>query len=116
MDRIEDIDMWYVKLPADEQRRWGHPNSIRKNCPRHLLSGGKGHNKPPKKGKKKAASTAEEDRLRQIMITIITEFVAPHNPERAKELLKQIYPGGDPNDSLDGLLGDSEDDSDDREE
>jgi hypothetical protein len=108
MDSIEDISLWYAALPAADKLRWTHPQSIVKNAPRHLVAGGRGHNKPKKTGQKKRASSAEEDRLRQILIAIIEEFVRPSNPQRADELLKQVYPAGDPNDSLDDLTGDDE--------
>jgi hypothetical protein len=74
--------------------------------------GGKGGNKPPRKiatPKRRRPSTAEEDRLRQVLIAIINEFVAPVDPQRAAALLKQLYPEGDPNDSLDGMLDDAQD-------
>ena len=35
---------------------------------------------------------------------IITEFVRPQNPARADELLKQVFPEGDPNDGLVGIF------------
>jgi hypothetical protein len=109
-DQIEDISLWYAKLPAEEKLRWKHPQTVAKHCPAHLLKGGAGGNKPPRKMpvKKKRASTAEEDRLRQILIMLVNEFVMPMNPQRAAELLKGLYPEGDPNDSLEGI-GDNED-------
>jgi hypothetical protein len=111
MDGIEEVDAWYATLPAADQLRWKHPDAIAKHCPKHLLAGGKGHNKPKKIDQKKRASSAEEDRLRQILIVIINGFVVPVNPQRAAELLKQIYPEGDPNDSLVGALDAAEDDA-----
>jgi hypothetical protein len=59
----------------------------------------------------KSMSTVEEDRLRQILIAVINEFVAPVNPQRAAELLKLLYPEGDPSDSIDGLLDRADDDA-----
>jgi hypothetical protein len=120
MDRIDEIADWYASLAPTDQMRWKHPDSIVKHCPQHLLAG-KGHNKPPRKigtGRPKRASTAEEDRLRQILILLINEFVAPVNPRRASELLKQVYPEGDPNDSIAGMLdeSDAEAESEDGEE
>jgi hypothetical protein len=33
MDRIEDIQEWYITLEANDQLRWKHPDSIVKHCP-----------------------------------------------------------------------------------
>jgi hypothetical protein len=48
---------------------------------------GRMRNVPKAKGKRKRAATAEEDRLRQILLALINEFVMPVNPERAGELI-----------------------------
>jgi hypothetical protein len=77
-----------------------------------MLAGGGGHNKPVKKaGKKKKAPTAEEDRLRRLLLALIKEFVLPANPERGKQLLGALYGEGDPNDSLEGLYAEPDDES-----
>lgn len=105
MDRLDEICDWHKTLPANDQLRWKHPDFIAKHCPKHLLEGGlREHNKPKKTSQKKRASTAEEDRLRQLLLVIITEFVRPQNPARADELLKQVFPEGDPNDGLVGIF------------
>src|SRR5262249_35889356 len=33
MDRIDDIQEWYITLEANDQLRWKHPDSIVKHCP-----------------------------------------------------------------------------------
>jgi hypothetical protein len=33
MDRLEEIGDWYKTLPANDQLRWKHPDSIAKHCP-----------------------------------------------------------------------------------
>jgi hypothetical protein len=106
-DRIEDIDLWYVRLTVDDQIQWKNPQTIAKHGPQHLLVG-MGHNKPKppsKTGKRKRASSAEEDRLRMVLIAVINEFVMPVNPQKAAELLAQFYPSylPGPDDSLNGL-------------
>jgi hypothetical protein len=112
-DRVEDIDIWYASLKPEEKLRWKHPQSIVKHCPNELLSTPR---KGPSAKKKKAAGkkkkgNPEADRLRALLIEIITEFVMPANPERAKELLTMLYQE-DPNDSLHGAFGDDEDEND----
>ena len=104
-DNIEAIDVWYGGLPATDRLKWKHPQAIAKHAPKYLLAGGlRGHNKP-KTGKKKSASSAEEDRLRALLIALIREFVAPTNPQRADALLALVYPAGEHeiNDSLEGI-------------
>lgn len=114
MDRIDDVRDWYITREVNDQLRWKSPDAVVKNCPKHLLAGGmRGHNKPKPIGKKKRASSAEEDRLRTILIQIITEFVRPANPQKADQLLHQIYPAGDPNDDLGDLADRDSDDADD---
>jgi hypothetical protein len=66
-DRIEDIDIWYGGLPATDRLKWKHPQAICKHAPKHLIAGGKGHNRPKTTGRKKPASSAEEERLRQLL-------------------------------------------------
>jgi hypothetical protein len=105
MDSIEDISVWYVALPAADKLRWTHPQSIVKNAPRHLVAGGKGHNKPKKTGKKKPLIDAEIERLKALLIKVI-QRLAKYEPE-AMQLLDQITPQ-DPDDSLDDLTGDRE--------
>jgi hypothetical protein len=68
---------------------------------------------PKKTGKKKPVSTANEELLRAILIIVTREFVMPTNPQRASELLKQVYPPDDFNDRLDDIGIDSDADSDD---
>ena len=106
-DRIEEITLWYASLPGPDKDRWKHPDAIAKHCPQQLLEG-RMRNVPKGKGKKKRAATAEEDRLRQLLLALIYEFVMPVNPERARELIKLVYPEGDPNDSISDVAADVE--------
>ena len=71
------------------------------------------HSQPKKTGKKKPVSTANEELLPAILIIVIQEFVMPTNPQRASELLKQVYLPDDFNDRLDDIGIDSDADSDD---
>ena len=102
MDHIEDIDLWYAALPAEQQLRWTHPQTIRKNCPQHFVGGGKGHNRPPvkSKGKKLKGDTAEVTRLKALLIQVVRRLMK-HEPEAAA-LLEQLYPE-DPSDPVDDL-------------
>jgi hypothetical protein len=112
-DNIEEINIWHAALPANDRLKWKHPQAIAKHCPKHLLAGGqRGHNKPKRVGKKKTASSTEEDRLRKILVALIREFVMPANPQRADALLKLVYPGGeeDLDDDLDDIGRDRDDD------
>jgi hypothetical protein len=73
MDRIDDIAVWYAGLSSNDQLRWKHPDTIAKHCPPEYLSSGIGHNQPkpnqPKPtGKKKRPETANEERLRNIIL------------------------------------------------
>jgi hypothetical protein len=96
-DRIEDIDLWYAALPTPDKLRWKHPDSIVKNCPRHLVDGGmRGHNKP-KRALKKTFLNPEIERLRALLIKVIKRLVK-YEPD-ARELLDQINPA-DPDDSV----------------
>jgi hypothetical protein len=110
MDRIEDIDRWYFALPSHEQRRWSHPNSVRKHAPKHLLSAGRGHNKPPKIKKPKPVVSAEIERLKAMLLQVIKRL-AKYEPE-AIDLLDQVQPPSDPSDSLEGSILDASDDGD----
>jgi hypothetical protein len=55
-----------------------------------------------------AGRPAEEDRLRQILLALIHEFVMPVSPERTRELIKLVYPESDPNDSISDVAADVE--------
>jgi hypothetical protein len=99
MDSIEEITQWYMTLPASDQMRWKHPDAIAKHCPRHLVAGGKGSNKPP--GKKKPAFSAEVERLKALLIKVIKRL-AKYEPE-AVELLDQVQPADEPNDEIGDL-------------
>jgi hypothetical protein len=100
MDAIEDINVWYAGLEPDEQMQWKHPQSIVKHAPRNLVDGGRGHNKPKPKGRKKRAATIEEERLKALLIQVIKRL-AKFDPS-ALDLLDQIHPA-DPDDSVDDL-------------
>jgi hypothetical protein len=39
MDSIDEICDWYITLPASDQLRWKHPDSIVKHAPKHLRWG-----------------------------------------------------------------------------
>jgi hypothetical protein len=104
VDHIDEIDQWHATLSVWEKERWTNPQTICKHCPKHLLAG-RGHNRPPlRRSKAKKKGNPEADRLRAILIAIITEFVMPTDPGRAKTLLASLYPDEEgPNDSLDDL-------------
>lgn len=106
MDNVEDISIWYEALPASEQLRWKHPDAIAKHCPRNLVAGGFGGNKPKAKSAKKRVVSAEEERLRALLIKVIKQL-AKFDPE-ALELLDQVTPPGDPDDDLDDVFPDQE--------
>jgi hypothetical protein len=109
MDRIEDIDIWYATISTEDKMRWKSPDAIAKHVPKNLLAGGGGHNRPKPKGKKKPASTANEERLRAILIAVIREFVMPANPQRGSELLAELYSDeADLNDDI-ADIGETED-------
>lgn len=104
MDRIDDIRDWYIALPAADQLRWKHPDSIVKHCPRHLLSAGGGHNKPKKKqGPKKPLVNVETERLKKLLIQVIRRLMK-YEPEAA-ELLDEVMPAENAplDDSLDDI-------------
>jgi hypothetical protein len=104
MDRIDDIRDWYIALPASDQLRWKHPDSVAKHCPRHLLSGGGGHNKPKKKqNPKKPLVSAETERLKKLLIQVIRRLMK-YEPEAA-ELLDEVMPADNAplDDSLDDI-------------
>jgi hypothetical protein len=94
MDRLDEIDVWYASLSADEKMRWKHPDAIVKHAPKHLVAGAmKGDNKPPAapaKDKKKPAVSAESERLRALLIEVIKRL-AKYEPE-AMALLDQVMP------------------------
>jgi len=116
-DRVEDVTHWYLGLSGPDKFRWKHPQTVVKHCPKHLLTDNQcGHHKQPKKpGKKKRGASAEEDRLRALLLEVIAEAEAgPITPQRAAELRKQIWPAGEEmNDSLNGLFDEDKNDDDD---
>jgi hypothetical protein len=68
-----------------------------------VASGLPGHNKP-KTGKKNLGSTAEEERLKALLIKVIKRL-AKHEPD-ALDLLDQVTRQDDQlDDSLDGVCG-----------
>jgi hypothetical protein len=99
MDSLDEISAWYYALPSSEKLQWKHPRSIAKHAPRHLVEGGKGHNKPRRK-RTKPASSPEVERLKVLLVQVIKRLLK-YEPEAA-ELLDQISPA-DPNDKLDDL-------------
>jgi hypothetical protein len=100
MDRLEEISLWYETLDPQQRLRWKHPEAILKNCPRHLVAGGRGHNKPPAK-LKKPPTHPEIERLKALLLAVIKRL-AKHEPS-AIELLDQVNPPADPDDGLAGL-------------
>jgi hypothetical protein len=101
MDNLEQISVWYAALPPADQLRWKHPQSIMKHAPRNLVEGGKGSNRPKKKGEKKPLTSAEIERLKALLIQVIKRLIK-YEPE-ARDLLDQVNPPGEPNDSLDDI-------------
>jgi hypothetical protein len=101
MECISEVDVWYAGLDTNQKSRWNHPTTIVKHCPKQYLKGGmRKHNKPPKKDKKKPTVTFETERLKALLIEVITRL-AKYEPD-AMTLLKQIYPT-DPDDNIDDL-------------
>jgi hypothetical protein len=109
-DNIEEVTAWYFsdKVSDADRSRWKHPDTIAKHCPQNLLAGF-GKNKPrAASGKpvKKRGSSAEEDRLRQLLLKA-ANALKPHNPSLAAELFENLYPVGagepDPDDGFEGL-------------
>ena len=103
MDSIPELKVWYASLPAADQLRWKHPESIVKHAPRNLVDGGKGHNRPPKgrQGRRKAVSPIEYERLKAIAIQVIKRQIK-HEPE-AVNLLDEVNPPDLPDDGVDDL-------------
>ena len=102
MDRLDEIDQWYAaQVSTADKLRWRHPTTIAKHCPKHLLSGGmRGHNKPPSKGQKKPAVSAETERLKALLIKVIKRLMK-YEPD-ASDLLDQIH-ATDPDDRVDDV-------------
>jgi hypothetical protein len=103
MDHIDELNIWYAGLPADDKMRWKHPDSVAKHAPKHLVGGGAGGNQPKPKAKKKPAVSAETERLRAILVQVIKRL-AKHEPD-ALALLDQVMPasGADFDDPLDDI-------------
>jgi hypothetical protein len=59
-DSVEEVSAWYASLAPADQLRWKHPEAIVKHCPKHLIAGGRGHNKPPRKPSAKKPITSFE--------------------------------------------------------
>jgi hypothetical protein len=77
--------------PVEDKLRWKHAEAIAKHCPKFLVKGGMGDNKPKKaKGPKKPQVTAETERLKVLLIQVIKRL-AKHEPD-ALELLDKIMP------------------------
>jgi hypothetical protein len=91
MDNIEQIDGWYSALPAEDKLRWKHPDSVVKHAPRHLVTGGKGDNKPKPKKKKKPATTVETERLRSALVDTI-QTLTPYDADAAARHMANIMP------------------------
>jgi hypothetical protein len=104
MDHIDDIDSWYGALAAEDKLNWNNPQTICKHAPKHLVNR-TGGNKPPagagKKGKSKKGNP-EAEKLRALLIRIITQWVMPQDAKEAGALLGQLY-AMDPDDGLDAL-------------
>jgi hypothetical protein len=106
MDHIEDIDLWYAKLPPDKQLDWKNPQTIAKWAPRHLVVR-RGGNKPPRKsaGPKKKTLKIDEHLLGLLMQGL--DLLAKYEPETAARLRAKIAPL-DPDDDI-GDLGQDDD-------
>jgi hypothetical protein len=93
MDSVDEINVWYAGLSGEDKLKWKHPESIAKNCPKHLVDRGRGGNLPPKQTVKKLPKpliSAETERLKALLIQVIKRL-AKHEPD-ALELLDQIMP------------------------
>jgi hypothetical protein len=89
IDSLEQVDLWYAALPAEDRLRWKHPDSIVKHCPTNLLQGGRGHNQPKRKaaGAKKKYDP-EIERLKALLLEVIRRLAA-YEPA-AVDLLSQV--------------------------
>jgi hypothetical protein len=103
MDRIDDIAVWYAGLSSNDQLRWKHPDTIAKHCPPQYLSNGIGHNQPKPNGKKKRPETANEERLRDIILNAMAALKR-QDIGKAIALLEGVYQP-DFDDSLKGTIG-----------
>jgi hypothetical protein len=102
MDTIDQISVWYAALPAADQLRWKHPQSIMKHAPQNLVNGGRGHNWP-KKNMKKSLTSVEIERLRELLIQVIKRLIK-YEPE-ARDLLDHLSPStNDPDDNISDLF------------
>jgi hypothetical protein len=102
MDRLEDVNDWYVTLDANTQLQWKHPKTIVKHCPREYIKGGmKRHNQPPR-ARKKPQVSFESERLRQLLIKVIG-LLSKYEPETARGLLDKVMLA-DPDDSVDDVF------------
>jgi hypothetical protein len=104
---IDQVDDWHATLDMWTRDRWTNPQTIVKNCPRHLLTG-PGHNLPKRGPGKKKKGNPEAESLRAAFIRVITKFVMPVDPEEAKRLLEALY-RSDPNDAIDDIGEDDDD-------
>ena len=105
MDRIEEVDAWYLGLPPAQKLQWKHPDAIAKHCPKYLVQGGIGSNSSKKissvgKGRKPPVS-AESERLRTLLIQTIKQL-AKYEPEAIK-LLEQAMPPTELSDPVDNI-------------
>jgi hypothetical protein len=110
MDHLDEIAAWHAHLPTHDKLRWKHPTTIAKHCPKQFLSGGRGHNKPPRnKSQKKPVVTFETERLKALLIQVIKKL-AKYEPD-ALDLLDQVMPR-DPEDSVADIYAEPEDNDD----
>lgn len=105
MDHLAEVSLWHAGLDQSDKVRWQHPETIVKHCPSHLLSDS-GRNEPKKprnkKGPKKRMVSAEEDRLRKLLLAVIKALMK-YEPETAQKLMDEVMPQGVPDDDLEGI-------------
>jgi hypothetical protein len=70
-------------------------STIAKHAFKHLVSGGKGSNKPKPKAKKKPAVNAETERGRALLIKVI-KLLSKYELETARRLVDEVMPRAQP--------------------
>jgi hypothetical protein len=110
MDRLDDIDAWYLSLPVEQKLRWRHPAAIVKHCPPQFVKGAMiGHNRPRRSAAlRRPAVTAESERLKALLIKVIKRLIQ-YDPT-AVELLDQVQPPALDVDRVDDLFAGTHED------
>ena len=113
MDHIEDVDLWYATLAPHDQRRWNHPNTIKKHCDPQFVSGGMGHNQPPRaaaNAKKAKPRNLEADGLREVLLKFCRAILNAKSLKTVQaEAVKLLDHLADPDDSVADIGNDEED-------